>query len=125
MTEQELDSAHISSSLQEMDRESVPHGVRGDRFGDAGGSMRFPARQLDSIPGDVVARDITREEPRLGLFETPPAPEDFQQSGGEHGVAIFLPLAEFDADDHALAVDMSGFQPDGLGDAQPSGVASG
>src|SRR5262249_10119291 len=93
MTEQEVDSAHISSALQEMDRESVPHGVRGDRFGDAGGSMRFPARQLDSIAGDVAARDITREEPWLGLFETPPVAEDFQQPGGEHDVAIFLPLA--------------------------------
>jgi len=50
--------------------------------------MRFPARQLDSIAGDVAARDITREEPRLGLFETPPVTEDFQQPGGEHDVAI-------------------------------------
>ncbi len=55
--------------------------------------MRFPARQLDGIPGDVAARDIAWEEPRLGLFETPPDPEDFQQPGGEHDVAIFLPLA--------------------------------
>ena len=87
--------------------------------------MRFPARQLDSIAGDVAARDITREEPRLGLFETPPVAEDFQQPGGEHDVAIFLPLAEFDADHHALAVDMSRFQPDGLGDAQSGSVTSG
>ena len=71
--------------------------------------MRFPARPLYGEAGDVPTRDITWEEPRLGLFQTPPVPEDFQQPGGEHDVAIFLPLAEFDADDHALAIDMGGF----------------
>ena len=94
----------------------------GDGFGDAGGSMRFSARQLHSVPGDVAARDIAWEEPRLGLFHAPPLPQDFQQLGREHDVAIFLPLALLDADDHALAIDVGGFQPDGLGDSQPGGV---
>src|SRR5215472_5827327 len=70
--------------------------------------MRLPACQLDSVGGNVAARDSTGEEPRLGLFQTPPVAEDVQQPGGEHDVAIFLPLAEFDADDHALAIDMGG-----------------
>ena len=88
MPQEQLNGPHIGSALEQMDRKGVAHGVRGDGFGDAGSLMRFPARQLDSIPGDVAARDITWEEPRLGLFETPPRPEDVQQPGGEHDVAI-------------------------------------
>src|SRR5215831_9529781 len=76
----------------------VTHGVRRDGFGNAGGSMRFPARQLDGVRPDVAARDSPWEEPRLGFGETPPVAEDVQQPGGEHDVAIFLSLAEFDAD---------------------------
>jgi hypothetical protein len=76
MTEQELDSAHISSALQEMNRESVPRGVGRDRFGNAGGSMRFPARQFDSVRGNVAADDI--EEPPFGLLQAPPVAQDFQ-----------------------------------------------
>src|SRR5215469_9257055 len=72
MPQEQLNGPHIGSALEQMDRKGVAHGVRGDGFGDAGSLMRFPARQLDSIPGDVAARDITWEEPRLGLFETPP-----------------------------------------------------
>ena len=39
--------------------------------------------------------------------------------------AGLLALAQFDADDHPLAVDVRRFQVDGLGDAQTCGIAGG
>jgi hypothetical protein len=55
-----------------------------------------------------------------GLFHSPPIAQDFQQLGGEYDVPIFLSLALFDTDDHALAVNLGGFQADDLGDPQPA-----
>ena len=60
----------------------------------------------------------------LGFVRPPPVAQDFQQLGGEHHVPVFLSLALLHANDHALAVDVGGLQADGLGDAQPRGVAS-
>ncbi len=37
---------------------------------------------------------------------------------------IFLSLALVNADDHALTIDLRGFQADGLGDPQAGGVTS-
>jgi hypothetical protein len=68
MTEQQLDGPHVGAVLEQMDREGVAQGMRRDGFGDACGSMRFPAHQLDSVSGNVPARDIAREEPWLGFF---------------------------------------------------------
>ena len=82
MPQEQLNRPHVGSALEQMDGKGMAHGVRRYGFGYAGSLMRFPARQLDSISGDVVVRDIAWEEPRLGLFETPPVPEDFQQLWG-------------------------------------------
>jgi hypothetical protein len=68
---------------------------------------------------------LTGEQPRLGFGGTIPFPQQLQQLAGEHHVTILLPLALSDTDRHALAIDVSGFEGDGLGDAQSSGVAHG
>ena len=102
-----------------------PQRMRGDRFGDAATAMRFLARLLHGVLANGPAGDITWEEPQLGLLDSPPVPQDFQQLGGEHNVAIFLPLALFDADDHAPAIDGVGFEADGLRDSHPGGVTGG
>ena len=119
-----MDGAHVGALLEQMDREGMPQGMRRGGFGDAAALMRLLTHSLHGAPGDVLARDIAGEKPHLGLGHAPPVAQDVQQLGREHDVAVFLPLAEFNADDHALAVDGGGFEADGFGDAQPGRVAS-
>ena len=52
----------------------------------------------------------------------PVGAEDLQQPRREHDVAILLPLALADADDHALAVDVGDAQAGDLGDPQAGGI---
>ena len=109
MPEQQLDAPYIGSLLEQMYRKCVPQRVRSYGFGDAGELRRFPARPFHGVAGDVLTRDIAREEPGLGFFKPPPLPQDLQQSGGKHDEAIPLPLALLDANDHALAVNLGRF----------------
>jgi len=50
------------------------------------------------------------KEPGLGLFDAPPLPQNFQEPGGEHDVAVFLPFAEVDADAHTPTISFGGFR---------------
>ena len=98
--------------------------MRCDRFGNAGNVDAPSGRPRSTAsPADVAADSIAREEPLLGLVHWPPVAQDFQQLWGEHDIAIFLSFALLDSNDHSLTVDIGGFQADGLGDAQPGGVA--
>src|SRR6185295_16555987 len=108
-----------------MTSESVPHGMGRDGLGNAATSPRLLTSQFYGFPVNVTARNIAGKQPRLGLRGSPPVPQGFQQLGGKHDVSVFLALALLHANDHALAIDMGGLQADGLGDAQPSRVASG
>ncbi len=125
MTEQQLAAAHVGSRFEQMDGERGAHRVRGDGFRDVGGSVRLLARLLNGKAGDGSAWDVAGEEPPLGLLQAPPLPQDFQQPGGEHDIAVFLSLALVNPDDHALTIDLRGLQAHGLGDPQPGGVTSG
>ncbi len=60
-----------------------------------------------------------------GSFYSPPVAQDVQQLRREHDVAILLPFALFDPDDHPFAINVGDFQSDGLGDSQASRVAGG
>jgi len=99
--------------------------MRGDGFEDAGTPTGSLARLLHGALEDVPAGDIAGEEPRLGLLRSPPVAQDLQQLRGEHDLAILVPLALLDANDHPLAIDRGGLEGDGLGDAEPGGVAGG
>ena len=52
----------------------------------------------------------------------PVFPEQGQQPGREHDVAILGPLGLTDANDHALAIDVVDAQGQDLGDPQARGV---
>src|SRR5215469_15480846 len=86
MTEQELDSTHVGSALQEVNTEGMPHRVRRNRFGDARAWTCLLADALHGAPGDMLPRKIARKEQGRGLFDPPPVTQDFQESGGEHRV---------------------------------------
>ena len=60
------------------------------------------------------------DAPLLAL--PPPQPQQLQQLGREHGVAILAPLALFDPDQRAGAVDIIDLEVRHLGDAQPGAI---
>ena len=62
------------------------------------------------------------EEVRPGPVGLPVLAEDRQQPRREHHVAVLVPLALADVDDHAGAVDVLDAEPGDLGEPQPAGV---
>ena len=51
--------------------------------------MRLLAHRFYSVPADVAADSITREEPPFWLAHSPPVAQDFEELWGEHDIAIF------------------------------------
>ena len=66
----------------------MPHRVRRDGFGDARGLMRFLACVLDRVLTDVSLGGVAGKQPVRGPGCPPPVAQDFQQSGGEHDIAV-------------------------------------
>src|SRR5581483_3852600 len=89
--------------------------MRGDGFGNAASQVRLAAGLIDGILAEMAAGRVARKEPGAGSFRAPPVAESLQQPGGEHDIAVLLPLTLLDADHHALAVDIGWFQADDLG----------
>src|ERR1700730_16287152 len=85
--------------------------------------MRVLAHRFYSVPADVAADSITREEPPFGLVHSPPVAQDFEELWGKHDIAIFGTFTLLDTDEHSLTVDIGDLQADRLRDAQSGGVA--
>src|SRR6201987_1545095 len=92
MTKEDLDGAHVGTGFPQMNCESVPQGMRCDRFGNIATSMRLLEHRFYSVPADVALPSITREEPPFGLVHSPPVAQDFEELWGEHDIAISAPL---------------------------------
>ena len=114
MTKQKLDGADVSPAFEKVNGKGMSHGMWGDWFRNAADVMRFLTGLLDSVPGDVLARDITRKQPVDGPLRTPPVAQGFQQFRREHNVSVFLTLPLLDANNHALAVNVRWLQTDRL-----------
>src|SRR5579864_7887965 len=99
--------------------------MRRDGFGNLANTVSFLAFVLYRGSTDVFAPPITRKEPVLRSFRSPPGTQDLQKLRREHYVTVFLPLALLDPQDHAFAVDGGGRNRDGFRDAQAGSVASG
>src|SRR5580693_2926660 len=93
-----------------MDGESVPQTVRRDWFRQAGEVVRFRAGLSHRIPGNRLAGAFAWEEPRLWSARLPIVAQDLQELGRQHHIAVLLPFALLDADDHSPAVDVRGLQ---------------
>ena len=63
-----------------------------------------------------------REEPVFRLDHLPVLAEDREQSGREHHLAVFVPFALADADDHPTAIDVGDLQGHDLRDTKSGGV---
>ena len=69
-----------------------------------------------------MAGYVTHKEPPLRPHGPVIAAQCFEQFGRKHNVPILLPFALLHAHDHSLAVDITGLEADGFGDAQAGGV---
>ncbi len=125
MSKEQLNGADVGALLQEVHGEGVPHGMRGDRFANFANTVGFLALALHRGSGDVLVWPIARKEPVLRSFRSPPGTQDLQELRREHYVTVFLSLALFDPQDHALAVDGGRRKRDSFRDAQAGSVASG
>jgi len=71
VAEQQLDGAQVGAGFQQMDREGVAQRMRGDRLGEAGETVRLAAGVADSVPGDRLAGQVSREQPLPGMNGRP------------------------------------------------------
>ena len=100
----------------------MPQRVWGNRLLDAGELAGLGARQPNGRSSNRSAGKVAWKEPRFGVRGLPIDPQDLQQSGREHDIAILLIFALHDPDHHALAVDIAHFQVYGFRNAQPCRV---
>src|SRR5215469_1200983 len=100
MAEQQLDGTNVGALFQEVDGKSVSKRMRRDRFRDLANTVGLLALLLNRKSCDVPAREVSWEEPVLGLFDSPPGTQDLQEFRREHNVAVFLPFTLLDPDDH-------------------------
>ena len=81
------------------------------------------AHRFYSVPANVAADSITREEPPFRLVHSPPVAQDFEELWGEHNIAISSTFTLLDTDEHSLTIDIGDLQADRLRDAQSGRVA--
>jgi hypothetical protein len=97
----------------------MQQGIRRDMFGDAGVLCRIAAHLPDRLIGDwnirTSALATTGEQIYLWPPPTPVRAERFQQFRAQRQIAIFASFALNDANDHALAVDVTHLEVDHLG----------
>ena len=94
-------------AFEEMGREAVPQGVDGDVLaqpGVCGRPGRRPCRTDFAVKGR--SGTLPGEEPVVRPGRLPVLAENGEQSGREHHVAVLVPLALADADDHPTAIDV-------------------
>src|SRR5208282_4753943 len=125
MPKQQLNGTEIGAGLEQMNRKRMAQGVRRDRLGDTGLTPHGSADVLHGGSRNRLAGQVAGKQPLLWSNCTIVVPQDVQQPGRQHDVAIFPPFALLDADGHALIVDRRGRQANRLRNAQTRGVADG
>ncbi len=99
--------------------------VHGDFFAQPGVGGGLAAGQLERTGAHVAVLFPGREQPGAGIGTEGlvVAAQDHEQAVRQHGVAVLLAFALFDADEFAFAVDVGDLEGDGFGDAEAGSVA--
>ncbi len=129
--EQDLDDPDIKLLFQQMGGKTVPQGMHRNPLVDlrlVGGGMDRPVKLAG---GDRFNQAVTREQPAavahlaLGAGDPPPYPKAAQQQRRQQGMAVFLAFPAFNAQEHALAVNVTDLKPNHLAGTQPGSVGNG
>src|SRR5713226_2768023 len=110
--EQHLDHADVDLLLQEMGGEAVPQRVERDTLVDPGHLRRGMAGTIELACRQRLHRIAAREQPTLWPCRLPIGAQQLQQMPGQHDVAILVPLALLDPDDHPGAIDVADLERD-------------
>src|SRR5215469_8382877 len=78
MTEQQLNGTNIGALFQQVNGKSMSKRMRRDRFRDLATPVGLLALTVNRASCDVLAREVSWEEPVLGLFDSPPSTQDLQ-----------------------------------------------
>ena len=106
-----------------------PGGMRADALGEPcrlGGLLHDPAQLTGADRPDRV---LTWEQPALRQHRAlapafpPPRPEQGEEVGREHRIAVTTALAALDADQHPLAVDVDHLERRHFGNPQPGAIS--
>src|SRR5450759_4298835 len=126
VAQQDLNGSDVGAGFQKMSGEAVAKGVNGNPLRELCFPCRLPAGALDGAGAGGLLGLLGSEEQSGSRgsrsLTLPVSPEDGQQLRGEHHVAILLSLALTDMDEHALAIDVAGRQPDDFGNAKAGRV---
>ena len=128
VAQHDLDHADIDLLLQQVGGKAVTQRVHRDSLvdqrhvgGRTDGAVELAHGQrihgVESWEQPSVGEDLP-----LGVGGAPPGALPLQQQGREHRVAVLAALALFDAQRHALAVDVGDLQADDLARAQAGAI---
>ena len=104
MSEQQLDGAKVGAGFQQVNGERVAQCVRRHRLGDAALGPRLPADAVDGERTDWLIRPVAGKQPGAGMGLSPILPEQIEEPGRQHHVAVLAALALGNPDHHALAI---------------------
>ena len=124
MTEQQLNGADVDPLFQQVNGKSVSKRMRRDGLRDLANTTGLLALKVNRVSCDVLPREVSWEEPVLGLFDSPPSTQDLQEFRRKHNVPVLLPFTLLDPDSHALAVDRGRCKCDGHAFAKRCGEES-
>jgi len=123
MAQQELDSAEIGSSFEQVHRKCMPQGMRCYRLGEFRQPMCLAAGGTHGVCRYRFSSNGAGKHPCPGWSHGAPiVRQHLQQPGRQHDVAVFLSLTLLHAQHHALAIDSLRLQPGRLGNTQACGI---
>src|ERR1700716_3783092 len=122
-SEQHLDHSDIDVLLEQMGGEAVPQGVQRYTLVDPGHIGCGMTGAIELACRHRLHPVAPWKQPALRSSRPPPAAQQFEQMWRQHHVPVFAAFALFDADDHALAVDVADLERDHLGGAQACAIS--
>ncbi len=111
-----LDVAQVDAMFQQVCGKAVAKRVQGGRLGDAGACL-CALEDFAGTGGRVGSTFGARKEEFFGAVPRYVFPQFIQSLLGQQAVSVLLSLGPFDADEHAVAVDVVNAQPDGFAGA--------
>ena len=122
MPHEDLDGTRVDAGLQQVRGEGVAKRMDAAVFVDFGPlfGLRESKGGRGSAKGEIGI--LPREQPQRRMILPPVVPQIFEKARREEGIAVFVPLALFDADHHAVGVDVGDFEVDEFADPKPTAV---
>ena len=117
MARAELNGANLCASFQQMCGKRMAQRMGRNGFLQARAAARLLTGLLQGTRGDRSTGQLAGEKPVARMLCFPVRPQERQQRGREHDVAILAAFALVHANHHALTIDVGDFQMGRFGNA--------